>query len=49
MECKHDPPYLFFGLCLLYIISSHFDPRGEDSSGELHDVHPEQVAELLRR
>lgn len=42
-------PYLFFGLCLLYIVSSHFNPRREDSSGELHNIHSKQVAELLRR
>lgn len=39
--------YLLFGLCLLYIVSSNFDPRGEDRSGELHNVHSKQVAELL--
>lgn len=41
--------YLFFGLCLLYIVSSHFDSWGKDSSGELHNIHSKQVAELLRR
>lgn len=41
--------HLFFGLCLLYIVSSHFDSWGEDSSGELHNIHSKQVAELLCR
>lgn len=40
--------HLFFGLCLLHIVSAHFDSRGEDSSGEFHNVHSKQVAELLR-
>lgn len=39
---------LLFGLCLLDIVSAHFDPRGQDGSGELHDVHAKQVAKLLR-
>lgn len=30
---------MFFGLCFLYIVSSYFDSGGEDSSGELHNIH----------
>lgn len=39
---------LLFGLCFLDVVSAHFDPRGQDGSGELHDVHAKQVTELLR-
>lgn len=46
---SYTEPHLFFGLCLLHIISSYFDPWGEDGSGELHNVHAKQVAELLSR
>lgn len=41
--------YLFFGLRLLYIISSNFDSGGQDRSSELHYIHPKKVAELLCR
>lgn len=39
--------HLFFGLGLLDVVPAHFDAGGEDGPGELHDVHPQQVAELL--
>lgn len=40
-------PYLFFGLGFLDVVPAHFDAGGEDGPGELHDVHSQQVAELL--
>lgn len=42
-------PHLLFGLSFLHVVSSHFDSRGQDGSGKLHNIHAKQVAELLRR
>lgn len=39
--------HLFFGLGFLDVVPAHFDAGGEDGPGELHDVHSQQVAELL--
>lgn len=40
-------PYLLFGLGLLHILSTHFDPGSEDGPGELQHVDAEQMAQLL--
>jgi len=39
--------YLFFSLGFLYIVSAHFDSWRQDGTGELHDIHAEQVAKFL--
>lgn len=38
---------LLFSLRFLDVVSSHFDPRGQDGSGELHDIQTQQMTELL--
>lgn len=40
-------PHLFFGLSLLNVLSSHFDPGGQDGPGELQHVDAQQVAQFL--
>lgn len=51
--CRHThtanalKPYLLFGLGLLHILSTHFDPGSEDGPGELQHVDAEQMAQLL--
>lgn len=39
--------YLFFSLGFLHIVSAHFDSWRQDGTGELHDIHAEQVAKFL--
>lgn len=38
---------LFLGLGFLDIVSSHFNPWGQDSSGELHHIHSQQMTKFL--
>lgn len=38
---------LLFSLCFLDIVSSHFDPWGQDGSGKLHYIHTQQMTQLL--
>lgn len=38
---------LLFSLCFLDIVSSHFDPWGQDGSGKLHYIHTKQMTQLL--
>lgn len=40
-------PYLLFGLGLLHILSTHFNPGSEDGPGELQHVDAEQMAQFL--
>lgn len=39
--------YLLFSLCLLYIVSAHLDAWGEDASGEVGHIDPQEVGHLL--
>jgi len=39
--------YLFFGLGLLHILSTHFDSGSEDGPGELQHVDAQQMAQFL--
>lgn len=45
----HGEPitYLLFRLGLLHIVSPHLDARGEDASGEIGHVDPQEVRHLL--
>lgn len=40
-------PYLFFCLGLLNVLSSHFDPGGQDGPCELQYIDAQQVAQFL--
>lgn len=46
-EEKPLNPHLFLGLSLLNVLSSHFDPGGQDGPGELQHVDAQQVAQFL--
>lgn len=38
---------LLFSLRFLNVVSSHFDPWGQDGSGKLHYIHTQQMTQLL--
>lgn len=44
-ECLKN--HLLFGLGLLHILSTHFDPGSEDGPSELQHVDAKQVAQFL--
>ena len=39
--------YLLLGLSLLHHLPAHFDPRGEDGTGEVGHIDALQVTHLL--
>lgn len=44
---RHTTAYLLFRLCLLHIVSPDLDAWGQDASGEVGHIDPQEMGHLL--